>query len=49
MMRDGTLSIVGHGVKGQGQICFPVRECHALHCTCRRLLQFSFTRYELIV
>ena len=32
MMRGGTLFILGHGVKGQGQLCPPARGCHALRC-----------------
>ena len=31
-MRGGTLLILGHGVKGQGQLCPPARGCHALRC-----------------
>ena len=32
MMRRGTLLILGHRVKGQGQLCPPARGCHALRC-----------------
>ena len=32
MMRGEPLLILGHGVKGQGQLCPLVRGCHALRC-----------------
>ena len=32
MIRGGTLLILGHGVKGKGQLCPPARGCHALRC-----------------
>ena len=32
MIRGGTLLILNHGVKGQGQLCPPARGCHALRC-----------------
>ena len=32
MMKGGPLFILGHGVIGQGQLCPPVRGCHALRC-----------------
>ena len=32
MMTGGTILILGHGVKGEGQFCPIVRDCHALRC-----------------
>ena len=42
MMRGGTLLILGHVVKGQGQLCPPARGCHALRCLVVIDFVFSF-------
>ena len=44
-MRGGNLSILGHRVKGQGQLCPPARGCHALHY----LVSLKIDRYLMHV